>query len=108
VTRKLTLRRQARKDLSEIWIYTADKWSADQADTYLRRIGDIFALLCSNPRIARLHEQYTPAVRIQPYLSHVVIFVADDESVEIIRIAHARSDWRRSVDALAGPDPSSS
>jgi toxin ParE1/3/4 len=106
VTRKLQLRRQARADLSEIWAYTAERWSADQADKYLGRVDEIFTLLCSNPDIAPLREEYTPAVRVYPYLSHVLIFVADDAFVEVIRVAHARSNWPQTLRTSAVPDQS--
>ena len=91
--RRLKLRKQARVDLSEIWAFSAKQWSAAQADQYLTGLDDILSLLCVNPEISRLQDNYTPSVRVHRYRSHLVIFTADHTLLEVIRVVHGRSNW---------------
>ena len=95
--RRLKLRKQARADLSEIWAFSAKQWSAAQADQYLTGLDDILSLLCVNPEISRLQDNYTPSVRVHRYRSHLVIFTADHTLLEVIRIVHSRSDWQAAL-----------
>jgi toxin ParE1/3/4 len=89
----LKLRRGARADLSEIWAFTAKRWSAAQADHYLIGLDGMFSMLCANPEVALTYGKFTPPVRMFRYRSHLVIFTADDSSVEVIRVVHGRSNW---------------
>lgn len=91
--RRLKVRRGARVDLSEIWAFTSQRWSAAQADQYLNDLNDMLGLLCANPEIAQKYGKFTPPVRIYRYRSHLVIFIADDSLLEVIRVVHGRSNW---------------
>ena len=93
MTRRLVILPAAQADLSEIWDYTAERWSLDQARTYASGMTDVLFLLCDQPDIAPLFGAFTPPVRIQRFGSHLVIFTADDTSVEVIRVVHGRSNW---------------
>ena len=93
MTRSLVFRPQAEVDLETIWTYTVDRWSAAQGRTYLHGLNDALFLLCDHPEIARMHH-FTPPLRIFPYRSHLVILHAEDQTLEVIRILHMRSDWQ--------------
>lgn len=41
----------AEEDLIGIWCYTAEKWGAAQADSYLDQLNEGIAVLAENPRI---------------------------------------------------------
>lgn len=94
MTRRLTFRPWAEADLVGIWDYTAARWSEAQAERYLAGLGDTLALLCAHPEIARLHQDFTPPARLFPYRSQLVIFIADEAALEVIRVVHMRSDWQ--------------
>jgi toxin ParE1/3/4 len=83
----------AKADLRDIWLFGFERWSAVQADRYLKRLENTFTFLCDYPEIARMHKAITPAVQIYPVLSHVLIFVTNDEVLDVLRVVHARSDW---------------
>jgi toxin ParE1/3/4 len=102
--RTLRLRRQAKADLQDIWLYGAERWSVTQADLYLRRLERTFELLCAYPEIARLHDEFTPSARVYPVLSHVLIFLVEDDVLDLVRVAHARSDWQAMLGGPAIPD----
>ncbi len=93
MTRRLTFRPQAEADLTGIWDFTAGRWSTEQAERYFTGLNQTLALLCAHPEIARLRTEFTPPVRLHPYRSHLVIFTADEEVLEVIRVVHMRSDW---------------
>jgi toxin ParE1/3/4 len=93
VTLRLTLSPKAEADLLEIWDYTVERWSVTQAESYLGGPDKTLRLLCDYTDIARLHEEFVPPLRLHPYRSHLVIFVATDTALEVIRVVHMRTNW---------------
>lgn len=85
---------QARNDLGNIWSYTAQTWSADQADTYLRGLDQKLGDLCLNPESARERKEIDPPVRLHPYRSHLVIYRIEGDQLAVIRIVHYRQHWQ--------------
>lgn len=83
----------AENDISDIWDYSADRWGADQANSYTDEIRDA----CYG--IARRAKQGSSSVLpdFQKYLcgSHVIYFFADEDYLNIIRILHQRQDVER-------------
>lgn len=84
----------AQNDLSDIWDYTAEMWSPDQVDAYLRGLGDTFGTLCSHPEIARERVEIDPPVRLHPYRSHLIIYRIEKDHLAIIRVVHSRQHWQ--------------
>ena len=87
----------AQLDLESIWDFTAQTWSPNQADSYLRGLADKLTLLCENPLIAREHTEIDPPVRLHPYRSHVIIYRVEADHLAVIRIAHMRQRWQTLV-----------
>ncbi len=94
MTRRLNLLPAAEADLSDIWDYTAARWSLNQARIYASGITDLLSLLCDQPEVAQHNGNTVPPVRVHRYQSHIVIFTADDSLLEVIRVVHARSNWQ--------------
>ena len=88
-----TLRPAAQSDLEAIWDYTAETWSASQAETYTRKLFSAFDRLAANPDLARDRTEYTPPVRIYRAEQHVIIYHVVGDHIEIIRVRHGREDW---------------
>ena len=80
-------------DLSGIWDYTAEMWSPDHPDAYLR-LGDKLDVLCSHPEIARERTEIDPPVRLHPYRSHLIIYRIEGDHLVIIRVVHSRQHWQ--------------
>ena len=91
--RDLRLTPAARRDLGEIWSFTARAWSAGQADAYLRALAGAFDALAAAPEMARERTEFDPPVRVHPFRAHLVIYRAEADHVAVIRVVHARRDW---------------
>ena len=75
--RTILLQPLAREDLADIWQWTSDRYGEDQADRYIAEFHDAMALLADNPRLAPLHSEFRPPVRLRRSGSHLIIFTAD-------------------------------
>ena len=93
MTYSVTLRPAAEADLAEIWNYTVEAWSEDQAEVYLTGLGQTFDRLAQFPEMARLRVEFTPPVRILPYQSHLIVYLAEGDLIDVIRVLHSRANW---------------
>ena len=84
---------KAEADLEDIYAFGAERWSEDQAGTYARDLARLFALLAAHPRMARRRSALPEGTRVHPYRAHLVFHREDGDGIEVLRIAHARSDW---------------
>ena len=94
MTHRLILSPRAKADIDDIWEYSAVTWSADQADRYLTGIENVLQLICLQPGLARLRKVFRPPFRMHSYRSHAIFFQNDAATVHVVRILHARSDWK--------------
>ena len=81
------------KDLEEIWIYTYQNWSFEQADRYYNLIIDEIEFLSTNPLSGRSMDYLKEGYRVSKVKSHLVFYkIINNEVVEIIRVLHQRMD----------------
>ncbi len=78
---------RAEKDLHNIWIYTQDNWSAQQAEKYIRELETEIKYLCEEPNLGRKITDF-PSVRKINYGSHSIIYEKRDHYIFIVRILH--------------------
>ena len=83
----------ALQDLDDIWRYSAETWSIEQADEYIDQLVMVFETITSQPTIARERNEFTPPVRIQVHESHLIVYSFLAEQITIFRILGARQDW---------------
>lgn len=93
MSRRVRLRPAAETDLERIWDYSVGRWSQARAVAYLGGLDAVLGLLAEYPDIARLRQEFRPAVRIHPYREHVVIFLSDDTLIDVLRVVHRRTNW---------------
>jgi toxin ParE1/3/4 len=87
------LTNEAVKDLEEIWIYTYQKWSIEQADRYYNLIIDEIEFLSSNPFSGRSMDYIKEGYKVSKVKSHLVFYkIITNEAIEIIRVLHQRMD----------------
>lgn len=84
----------AEADLEEIWLYTVEHWSTEQADTYHLDLVATFEGLAAGTKRGRSADVRTG---YQKYLcgSHVIYFVDYSEQLDVIRVLHQRQDANR-------------
>lgn len=90
---QIRLRPRAVADLDAIWAHTAERWGTAQATAYLTGLDAAFTLLAEFPEIARLREAFTPPLRIHPCREHLVIYRAETDHLDILRVVHGRANW---------------
>jgi toxin ParE1/3/4 len=86
---RFKLTNEAVKDLEEIWIYTYQNWSVEQADRYYNLIIDEIEFLSSNPLSGRSMDYIKEGYRVSKVKSQLVFYkIITNEAIEIIRILH--------------------
>ncbi|HET9744135.1 MAG TPA: type II toxin-antitoxin system RelE/ParE family toxin [Chitinophagaceae bacterium] len=84
--------KQAVSDLEEIWIYTAEKWSVEQADRYYFLIIEEINYICRNVDAGKKMDHIRKGYFASKVKSHLIFYRISNNMVEIIRILHERMD----------------
>ena len=86
---RFTLSPAAQRDMVEIWLYSADNWGIDQADSYVQQIEhDLVAAANGSPLVRPLDRYF----RIKSG-HHLCVFRKDaDEQIVVVRVLHERMD----------------
>jgi len=93
---KYRISEQAIDDLNEIWIYTFNKWSKEQADRYYDLIIGEIEFIADNFMIGKSAQQTRKNYRNSNIKSHLIFYrKAENEIVEIVRILHQRMDLKK-------------
>ncbi|MCU0370092.1 MAG: type II toxin-antitoxin system RelE/ParE family toxin [Bacteroidales bacterium] len=84
---------EALKDLEEVWSYTNQKWSLEQADRYYNLIIEEIEFIASNPLSGRSIDFIKEGYRSAKVKSHIVFYKQqEDNKILIVRILHQRMD----------------
>ena len=85
---------QARLDLIEIWTYIAEE-DIDAADRLRERLHEAILKIAEMPGIGHLREDLADEpLRFWPVSHYLIIYRADSEPLEIVRILSSRRDVR--------------
>lgn len=82
---------RAEIDLEEIWIYTFQNWSLEQADSYHNSLVLTFEGLADGTKRGR-EVDVRPGYLKCPVESHMVYFRVTGDQIEVIRVLHQRQD----------------
>jgi len=84
----------AKQDLENIWLYTFETWSIEQADRYLNLIIDEIEYVAEKPDSGFDFSSVRKAYLHTKIKSHLIFYKFDKKKsiVEIIRILHQRMD----------------
>ena len=90
----------ASQDLENIWIYTFENWSIEQADRYLNLIMDEIEYIAQKPESGIDYSFVKNGYYRSKIKSHFIFYRMDhkNEFVEIIRILHQRMDIESRLD----------
>ena len=92
--REIRHQKRARNDLRQIWHYTEGEWGREQADRYLRDIGQKIAMLLDYPEIGPIVPGRKRNYRKLVVREHIVLYRIDRQIVRIIRVRHHSTDWQ--------------
>jgi len=84
----------AKQDLENIWLYTFETWSIEQADRYINLIIDEIEYVAEKPNSGFDFSSIRKGYLRTKIKSHLIFFKIDKKNnmVEIIRILHQRMD----------------
>ena len=91
---EIRVTRKAVEDLSDIWNYTADKWSERQADTYYKLLIASCRKLAGNPVLfGREYKELGEKAYGFKVNKHSLCYrISADGAIEVVRILHERTD----------------
>ena len=84
---------KAIEDLTNIWEYTFEEWSEQQADKYYKSLIATCQKLSNNPNQGKPYDQVAEALLGFRINRHIIFYrKLDSDLIEIIRILHGRMD----------------
>lgn len=88
------LSNEAEIDLDEIWLYTFETWSLEQADRYLNLIFDEIDYLCKKPYSGIDYGAFRKGYFKSKVKFHLIFYKINisNNKIEIIRILHEIMD----------------
>jgi toxin ParE1/3/4 len=92
-TRAYRLSPLAESDLEDVWLYTFENWSAEQADRYHNQIMAAIGGLAEGGTEGRAIDDIRPGYRKRAVVSHFLFYrITDAGLIDVIRILHQRMD----------------
>ena len=79
-------------DLEEIWLYTIDTWSVEQADRYHSLIMREIQFLATKPKSGKILEHIRKGYLSAKVKSHYLFYRFNSKEIEIVRILHESMD----------------
>ncbi|MEQ8358821.1 MAG: type II toxin-antitoxin system RelE/ParE family toxin [Cytophagales bacterium] len=95
---KYFLTNKAVSDLTNIWNYTLDQWSGEQADKYYLEIISRCEYIAQIPKIGKNYEGITQDLFGLNSGRHIIFYrVISTNKIEITRILHQQMDLKRRI-----------
>ena len=95
---KYFLTNKAVKDLNDIWEYTFDKWSENQADKYYQLILDNCQEIAESPILGKKYDGVAANLLGLKTNRHIIFYRKMDKNViEITRILHGRMELKNKI-----------
>lgn len=92
------LTNKAVEDLTQIWNYTFNKWSENQADTYYYMLLDNCKELAYNPDLGKKYSVVTQNLLGFKAGRHLIFYRRIEENeIEITRILHEQMDLKNRI-----------
>jgi toxin ParE1/3/4 len=84
---------KAIEDINNIWIYTAENWSVEQADRYYNLIYDEIEYIVKDFEMARDFGKIRKSYKYSKVKSHLIFFKKDKmNEIQVVRVLHERMD----------------
>ncbi|HEX9825041.1 MAG TPA: type II toxin-antitoxin system RelE/ParE family toxin [Flavobacteriaceae bacterium] len=96
---KYRISQQAIEDLDNIWVFTLNTWSKEQADRYYALIIEEIEFIADHFMTGKSAEQTRKNYRVTKIKSHLIYYrKVENEMVEIVRILHQRMDIKKRLE----------
>jgi toxin ParE1/3/4 len=90
---QIQISNKAQDDLIEIWEYTFEKWSINQADKYYEILIDAINAIANEPNLGKNYEYVRKRYYGFHIKSHIIFYrINNSDTLEVIRILHQRMD----------------
>ncbi|WP_028865220.1 type II toxin-antitoxin system RelE/ParE family toxin [Psychromonas aquimarina] len=86
VAHRLTI--DARADIIEIRRYTLNQWGSEQSKKYLVELRQTIRVLSETPTIGKKRRDVGTNVYSFPYVSHVIYYIYDKQSLIVFGVLH--------------------
>jgi toxin ParE1/3/4 len=90
--RSVAFRPDARADLTDIWLYSAERWGEDRANGYINEIHARITAVATNPHLGSDSSKLYPELRRIKSGSHLIYYLATEVLLDVVRILHVRRD----------------
>jgi toxin ParE1/3/4 len=95
---KFKFTNNAVEDLTDIWSYTLDTWSENQADKYYKLLISACESIAKKPQLGKIYPTIYPDLLGKLTSKHIIFYrILEDESIEITRILHERMDLKNKL-----------
>jgi len=91
---------RATRDLIEIYIYGAERFSQPQADAYHIDLESCFQRLAEHPGMGRERIANGNRIRVFFHRSHVIVYQKTRLGINIVRVLGSRQDWLRTLGGI--------
>lgn len=90
----IKISREANNDIEQIWLYTVNNWSKEQADRYYNIIFDEIEYLANYPDSGKNYGNLVNGYFGARVKSHIIFYKinAKESEIQIIRVLHNRMD----------------
>jgi len=98
---KYSISEKALEDINNIWIYTAENWSVEQANRYYNLILDEIEFITENFETAKDFGHIRKDYRYSKVKSHLVFFKKTKHNeIEVVRVLHEKMDVKNRLNDL--------
>lgn len=85
-------------DLTQIWNYTWNKWSENQADVYYKMLMENCREIASNPDLGKKYSGIREDLSGFKTGRHIIFYrEIEEKEIEIIRILHEQMDLKNRI-----------
>lgn len=90
---KYLISEKANEDIENIWLFTFENWSLEQADRYYNLIMDEIEFIAENFESGTSKEHIRKGNRSTKVKSHIIFYKKSSKNIiEIIRVLHQNMD----------------
>lgn len=80
-------------DLRDLLQFGVETWGEPRTRSYLASLYELFDHFVDNPEMGRSRPELRPHFRTFPHRSHVIVYMAWNNEIAIVRVLHGSMDY---------------